>query len=215
MSWAETSRINKNVKKTLNEQLRDMRYNIIEVITQTGVYSPVKSGLYKVICVGAGGYGTRLTQGSTNYYVGGSGGGVAIKNIRLTKGASYSVTVSTTASFGNIMTATGGVTRTYSEALAGTATGGDYNFDGEAGEMRSGSDNPCRGGSVGVYIPSLSRTSRIGDFNNNDMLYGDSIMNYGGGGPAVYCYYDSENKYVYTLDGLPAAVLIIPIEVEV
>lgn len=214
MSWGEMSRINNNMKKTLNEQLVDMRFNAVQVITETSTFTPSKSGLYKVICVGAGGTATSQSSSGTTYYIAGSGGGVAIKNMRLTVGTSYNITISTTASFGNIMTATGGATRTYSAISVGTASGGDYNFDGEAGEMRSGTDNPCRGGSVGVYIPTLSRMSQIGDFNNNEMLYGDGIINYGGGGPVVYCYYNSENKKVFTVSGQPAAVIIIPIEME-
>ena len=57
MSWGEVGRLNNNFKKPLNEQMRDMQYKPLRIITSTTTYKPEKTGLYKIICVGAGGDG--------------------------------------------------------------------------------------------------------------------------------------------------------------
>jgi hypothetical protein len=150
---------------------------------------------------------------STTRIRGGGGGGVAIKTLKLTKNTAYNVTVSTTASFSNILSATGGAANTDTGSTAsagGTASGGDYNFTGEAGEIFSTKDRHARGGSVGVYITELSRSHVLKTSSTIMTFSGDCLLNYGGGGISVY----DINNTSYTSTGFPAAIIIIPLEME-
>ena len=127
MSWAEVFKINKNMKRALNEQIRDLKCNPMRVITTTQSFTPEKTGLYKVICVGAGAdsYGNTTSYSSDMIAEAGSGGGVALKTIKLYSSKSYNVTVSTTASFAydsTALTATPGVKGTYNNAATSTTT---------------------------------------------------------------------------------------------
>ena len=220
MSWGEISRINSNMKKTLNEQLREHSFTILKVITETGTYTPEKTGLYRGICVGAGGNGVNSSSTSTYLSIGGGGGGVAIKDMVLSSTTSYNVTVSTYAQFGAELIANGGTTGGYSgssvttEPVGGTASGGDYNFQGERGWVRSKTNLPARGGSVQCVIPGLNKDIFVADAMYNKLRYGNSILGYGGGGPAVIGYLDGSYNRDYHLSGLPAAVIIIPLELE-
>ena len=220
MSWADVFKINSNIKKPINKLIQESRYNVIKVITATGTYKPSVSGLYRVICVGKGGDSyIRASSSNGNYVYGGGGGGVAIKDIRLDSATSYNVTVSTTASFANQLTATAGETLTAMPTTAGgtasggTASGGTYNFVGEKGKYGGSTNVGANGGSVGVVITELMRSNFAMDDNCVDALYGDSILNYGGGAPCMYRYRDS--RYVqFNRKGLPAAVIIIPMVLE-
>ena len=240
MSWGETCKINKNMKRALNEQIRDMKYHPIRVITSTGTYTPEKTGLYRVICVGAGGDGLRSCKGSGDsyyyYMTGGSAGGVAIKDIKLTAGTSYSVTVSNTASFGNEMSATAGVTGYYSywggsvvSPSGGIASGGDYNFNGQVGNVYntysstynsatakwsdSTNGTSANGASVGVVISDVCR--RYAFHNGTQGLwFGTSILEYGGGAPSSLDKSNSTHDTLTVNKGLPAAIIIIPLEME-
>lgn len=210
MSWGETKKINNNMKRALNEQLQDQKCLPMRVITATGTYTPEKTGLYKVICVGAGAKGTTATNASSIMVVkAGSGGGVAIKNIRLESTSTYNVTVSTTASFGNIMSATG-ASSSSSDPIPGTATGGDYNFDGEKGLSGTGKNTYLRGASVGVHITELSRSYVMMTSSNLILTSGECLLAYGGGGLAAY----DINNTTHTSLGFPAAIIIIPLEME-
>ena len=221
MTWAEVVKINRNMKKTLNEQLRELNCSPIEVIEETTSYKPSKTGLYRVICVGAGGTGW---SGNINNFddraVSGGGGGVSVKDLKLSASTSYSVTISTTASFGNILTATAGETGTKTHAsdktapVGGTASGGDYNFNGLLGEVALNDNTPAKGGSVGVAIAELTRSIVMADNFYSQLIYGDSILRYGGGAPAVESDTDIATMQ-FNPQGLPAAVLIIPLELEV
>lgn len=218
MSWSEVYKINNNMKRTINEQLRDMMFRPVRLITTTSTYVPEKTGLYRVICVGAGG-GSYSDSYSSNAASGGGGGGVAIKTIRLDKTSSYDITVSSLASFGNILTAANGASGGRTEGGAGgTASGGDYNFDGEKG-IRSGGISETtlvRGGSIGVVIGDLCRQVCLPCSIDDEaylLTYGDSILNYGGGAPACIIVPGGNNVYL-SYDGLPACVIIIPLEME-
>ena len=209
MSWAETKKINNNMKRALNEQLQDLKCVPMRVITATGTYAPEKTGLYKVICVGAGANGTASTDSlSTMHVRSGSGGGVAIKNIRLESTSTYNVTVSTTASFSNIMSATGASSS--SDQTPGTASGGDYNFTGEKGLYATGKNTYLRGASVGVHITELSRSYVMMTSSNLILTSGDCLLAYGGGGLAAYDINNATHKSL----GFPAAIIIIPLEME-
>lgn len=215
MSWGEVFKINNNMKKALNEQMRDLKFQPLRVITANTTYTPEKTGLYKIICVGAGGKST--TSGNVAY--GGGGGGVAIKTMRLEKTSSYNVTVGTTASFGNILTATSGGNASGDGGRGGTASGGDNNFSGENGSSvyNATATSLAKGGSVGVYIGELSRQI-VHSYSANDSGYslfcGDSVLGYGGGAPAGVIFKQSYNTQYVSYNGLPACVIIIPLEME-
>lgn len=223
MSWAEVMKINDNVTKPLNEQIREARFLPIRIITATGTYTPEKTGLYKVICVGAGGNaGGDTGVGSTSklaYAEGGGGGGVAIKTLRLSSTTSYNVTVSTTASFSTELSATAGQGSSASSPNSGgTAAGGDENYVGSKGvAFASTLKVGLAGGSVGVAITELTRTNSTTytDFSSyiTDLRYGDGLLGYGGGAPTLV--YSSGSAYSSVKrTGQPAAVIIIPLEME-
>ena len=140
MSWSEVFKINKNMKRALDEQMRDAIALPMRIITTSTTYTPEKTGIYKVICVGAGGKSGGATGSSMSGVYGdsGGGGGVAIKTLKLLSSESYNITVGSSASFSNILTATsGGNGAKNSPGSGGTATGGDYNFSGGNGKADS------------------------------------------------------------------------------
>lgn len=221
MSWSEVFKINSNIKKPLNAQIRDMTCLPMRVITSSTTYKPEKTGIYKIICVGAGGSsgGERGNNSSNTIANSGGGGGVAIKTLRLLSTQSYNVTVGSTASFSSELTATAGSGGTSSSVgSGGTASGGDYNYTGGSGKGDNGNTNQSvDGGGVGVAITGLSRKIIVHESNltdyNVDLVYGDSILSYGGGAPSMM--YSSSTYYYYlSKTGQPAAVIIIPLEME-
>lgn len=217
MSWAKVFAINSNMRRSLNDMMRDMMYRPMRIITSSGNYTPEKTGIYKVICIGAGGSGAFVEVSVTYGASGGGGGGVGVKDIRLVKGTSYPVTVSTTASFGSYVTAYAGGSGTGSTAggSGGSAVGGDYNFTGSVGVTSGkGSNVSVKGGSVGVALPEMYRTLEFTDGSSRILKYGDSILSYGGGGGAWGNYVSSSSHGGYACPGLPAAVIIIPLEME-
>lgn len=228
MSWAKVFKINKNMKRSLDEQLQDMKFQPIRVITTNTTYVAEKTGVYKVICVGKGGDGYgNVNSGNDSQAWSGGGGGVAIKTLRMTKGDSCNVTVGTTASFvtGSIsISATAGDEGDWNAGtvVGGSGTGGDHNYTGENGAYTSEKYKCPIGGSVGVYISDLyqrmtgSMTLATDDSRDVPVtiMYtmGGSILGFGGGGTSgTYIEY---GKGGINVEGLPAAVLIIPIEME-
>jgi hypothetical protein len=226
MSWGEVYKINNNMNGALNEQIRDLSYKSIRVITAPGDYTPEKTGLYKVICVGAGGRGNGMGRNDGKTYgCGGGGGGVAIKTLRLLKSKTYPVSFDTSTSFtydGNVINATNGKApeQYYLAGVGGTASGGDENYAGTNGVVTEADSTFPRGGSVGVYIGELYRTLSgavaVGQKSPQSCMYtyGDSLLSYGGGGTGAGYYEDSNNYGEINLNGLPGAVIIIPLEME-
>ena len=229
MSWAEVFKINNNMKKPLNEQLRDLKFQPVKIITATGTYTPEKTGIYRVICIGAGGDGAINTGSIYGRAGSGGAGGVAIKTLKLLSTGSYNVTVSTTASFsyGNdSITATAGTkaSATSSAATAGvggTASGGDRNYPGGNGSYSNdvGSGKCVNPGSVGVYISDFYRSN-----NRVTMIYdavsevqlGDSLLGFGGSGNSMYRGTSGNSSSVASVlfPGMPAGIIIIPLELE-
>jgi hypothetical protein len=223
MSWSEVFKINNNINKPVNKLILDTKYTPCRVINATTSYRPERKGLYRVICVGAGTGGGESVWNSSGQtsFSGGSAGGVAIKDIVLNPTQTYEITVSTTASFSNILSATGGTSSKhttgngYTAGSGGIGSGGDYNYTGEVGGNVSAIlsvTGVANGGSVGVSIDVLSRRYKTGVEGNVDMEYGESILCYGAGGPAGK-YYDTQYRERFC-EGLPAAVIIIPLEME-
>lgn len=227
MSWGEVKKINDNMKKPLNEQIRNTICIPMRVITTSTTYTPEKTGIYKVICVGAGGScdGYGGNSSSKSYIATGGGGGVAIKTLRLLSTQSYSVTVGTTASFGSLLSATSGgsgyaYTSEQTAGTGGTASGGDYNFTGINGIVADGYtrlDVGFSGGGTGVAITELSRrltTSIYYVESSVELIYGESILGYGSGGCGFMCSDGGDGITYKTTLGQPGAVIIIPLEME-
>ena len=218
MGWAEVFKINSNMKKPLNEQIREARFLPLRIITATGTFTPEKTGLYKVICVGAGGNGYCNMSYNAS---GGGGGGVAIKTLRLVAGTSYAVTVSSSASFaysGTAITATaGGAGGSSTAGTGGTGSGGDSNFTGTTGTTTPSYNVHGLPGSVGVYLSELGERRFLNLFSVNqpiEMPYGDCLVGYGGSGAGYARRVDSSNFEALSTKGLPAAIIIIPLEME-
>lgn len=230
-----TTNVNTNVNtkvQGINNHLNDLKYQSIRIITATGTFKPEKTGKYKVICVGAGGAGNSYrSNDSAHALASGGGGGVSIKTLRLLSTTSYNVTVSTTASFtheSGSLTATAGSTGTPSNTTGGTggtASGGDFNYIGTNGTSfyanTSSNKRICPSpGSVGVFISDLSRSVEStwliinAEYGTCQIRYGNSILGYGGAGSAVADINDSSKMESVTVSGLPAAVIIVPIEME-
>lgn len=228
-----TTNVNTNVNtkvQGINNRLNDLKYQPIRIITATGTFTPEKTGTYKVICVGAGGNGNINRSNTTAVSLAsGGGGGVAIKTLRLLSTKSYNVTVGTTASFthenGSLSATAGSSGEAYdgNGGTGGTASGGDSNYTGTKGSSfycnSTSNHQLCPApGSVGVFISDLSRKEESEWVVIYDtpckIRYGDSILGYGGSGTAVGDY-DSTKGTAYTIvNGLPAAVIIVPIEME-
>ena len=229
MSWAEIFKINTNMKRPLNEQLRDMNFRPMRIITSTGTYTPEKTGKYMVICVGAGGDGIGKATSASQYGCSGGGGGVAIKTLTLSKSTAYNVTVGTTASFtfnaSTIITATSGSSGSSSAGgTGGTASGGDSNYAGTSGSTTTSWYKAPTGGSVGVAISELTCSPApvfttltrkdTGVSTPVTLQYGDSILYYGGGGTGAHFYNGSSDSQTFNTTGKPAAVIIVPLEME-
>ena len=152
--------VNDNFDKPLNQQIREMQYIGSYVFTSSTTFTPDKSGYYKVIVVGAGGaYDYTGTTGNFCYASGGAGG-VAIKNMHLLSTQEYTIDIERGNSTfnGNLVATAGGKGDSFPPSSAtggagGTASGGDFNYDGLWGTVRV--NNPPKGGSVGVFIPGL------------------------------------------------------------
>ena len=153
--------VNDNFDKPLNQQIREMQYIGSYVFTSSTTFTPDKSGYYKVIVVGAGGaHDYTGSSGSAYYYASGGAGGVAIKNMHLLSTQEYTIDIERDNSTfnGNLVATAGGDGKAFSTSSAtggagGTASGGDFNYDGLWGTVSV--NNPPRGGSVGVFIPGL------------------------------------------------------------
>ena len=99
MSWAKVLKINKNVKKAINEQLTDREFNIGQLITASTNWVVPKTGIYKIICVGAG------AEANISNRTSGGAGGVVVEKAILKQGDTYSITISGSSSFGDLCTA--------------------------------------------------------------------------------------------------------------
>jgi hypothetical protein len=210
-----------NTKLTqMSTQMRDSRFLPMRIITSTTTFTPEKNGTYKIICVGAGGNGDYYSKTVAS----GGGGGVAIKTLPLSKSSTYNITVGTTASFSygsNSITATAGGSADAGDREGwdgGTASGGDYNFVGTSGDYEYDESGICPPpGSTGVFLSELSesKTTNVTVLGTTFIVpYGNSILGYGGSGNAVYNYASSSSSAAAKTNGMPAAVIIIPLELE-
>ena len=189
--------VNDNFDKPLNQQIREMQYIGSYVFTSSTTFTPDKSGYYKVIVIGAGGANDKVGHSGDTTYASGGAGGVAIKNMHLLSTQEYTIDIKYgNSTFNKELAATaGGDGDAYPTRPAGgaggTASGGDFNYDGLWGTASN--NNPPKGGSVGVYIPGLmlpySTETGLG------------ILGYGIGGTSE----DAAGR---------AAIIIIPLELE-
>lgn len=215
MSWAETIKINSNMGVPINEQLRNNRFMPVRIITEAGTYTPEKSGYYKVICVGAGGSGyARKRSGSNAYYDTscGGAGGVAIKTYHLLSTESYTVSIDTSVTFNNELTATrGGSGNSNSNGAGGTASGGDYNFSGGTSGGYCEANDGTKGASVGCFISELSEKIPFFGTNNTVINSGMGILGHGQSGAICV---DTSGNILYQAAG-SGACIIIPLEYDV
>lgn len=113
--WKELKKVvNSNLSKPLNEQLIDREFYEGQLITSSTTWTVPKTGVYKIICVGAG-------EDGSSSHGGGASGGVTVEKAKLTEGDSYSITIGNNALFGTLCSATGASRGT---GGSGTATNG-------------------------------------------------------------------------------------------
>lgn len=116
-----------------------------QVFYENGEFVVPTTGTYRIKVVGGGGGGRvsgyKLTVSNDWDSSGGRGGGFAMKEISLTAGASYPITVAAKAnfatngnssSFGTLLSASGGLSGSSSTSVsqAGVGVGGDVNYRG-------------------------------------------------------------------------------------
>ena len=206
--------VNDNFNKPLNAQMRDLAYNGSYLITSSIDFSPDKSGLYKVICVGRG--GDSDSGGYTSSYHGGAGG-VAIKTMHLNSSETYPIVVaSNKSSFNDTIIANCGgngfhdSSGYYKYGEGGTAVGGDFNYTGTSGEVVPDG----KGADVGVFIPGLMQAPemvivKFSSTSSSNSSYiirsGYGILGYGGG---------QGQKGLDSGISEGGCVLIIPLELE-
>lgn len=160
MSWAEVYKINNNFSKSLNEQMRENRFMGAYLFTSSATWTVPQNGWYKVVCVGKPGTTSSSFSSSNvsnfNVNIGGAGG-VAIKNYEFTKNANYPITINGAQSTFNVtLIANAG----NSNGTGGTASGGDYNYQGTSGGSETTYVNSSHvaefnGADVGIYIPEI------------------------------------------------------------
>ena len=146
---------------------------IVKLFTKNGTFTVPQTGNYKLTAIGKGGDGGKVyctTASGWRSGGGGGAGGAAVKTVKLLKGASYAVTVSSAvSSFGSLVSATAGGNGGYVEEYAdsngaggagGTGTGGDKNYTpGVAALTGSGShggDGGCYSAAQGAECPYLT-----------------------------------------------------------
>lgn len=239
MSWAEIKKsVNSNISKPINEQMREWAFGQSWLFTESSAFVPVKTGLYRIICVGSGCESSSINNGDTSnpkiLTLSGGAGGVAIKTMRLNSGTSYSVSLNaakvsvnsgwseykTDAVFNNMVKAYGSTPykvntsgKVTSVSTGGTAEGGDFNYTGESGKEVSHVSN-VRGASVGVYICGLSGREMVSAYESEKMqtlVSGMGICGFGfGGGVSAY---SARTEAILQVSGA-ACVIVQPIEME-
>lgn len=219
MNWTD-------IFKTL-EYTRDNMYNNIYIYETTTTFTIPETGYYKIICVGAGGSAAALQSSTTSgadtttCYSGGAGG-VAIKTKRMVKNESLSITISIEGEAScDGMTATAGSNGSSAGASGGTATGGQYNYIGNSGNVAhstsSSAGTSANGGSVGCIIPGIMSRDDINlrySLDNNSVFFAHSGWGFlGHGGGAGACAAKYSYPYAGTVKGekQSAAVFIIPL----
>ena len=152
---------------------------IVKLFTKNGTFTVPQTGNYKLTAIGKGGDGGKAyctTASGWRSGGGGGAGGAAVKTVKLSKGASYAVTVSSAvSSFGSLVSATaggnGGYVKEYADSngaggAGGTGTGGDKNYTpGVAALTGSGShggDGGCYSAAQGAECPYLTTRPAAG-----------------------------------------------------
>ena len=233
----DTSGKTVNFKAAGGQKLPAGTTAIVKIFTANGTFTVPQTGTYRITAIGKGGDGGGgYSKSSSAYYGGGGGGagGLAISELKLTKDASYTVTVSSaTSSFGSLLTAAAGQAgpRGSAEAVAatgGTASGGNIiNANGENGTVTAGTGST--GGTGGGYsssavsaCPYVVSSGGVGGNGSGSGTYyrdyaGKSVLTpaasgmvpygVGGGGSGTYSNYAGmADEYGGT--GNPGAVII-------
>lgn len=214
MSWAEVKKINSNLNLALNEQARELAYVGLYLFTSNTVFTPDKSGWYKIIVVGKGGESrTGATNNPTRDVGASSGVVVAVRN--LSSLGSYTIGVnnsdsSFTYNADDVMTA--GAGGDYNTGVGGTASGGDFRYRGVDGCRYSAAGDAYVGHDTGVFIPGLSaRCSGICsslDYGTAFVESGYGILGFGASA-GVSLYPTGTGPHKST-----GCVIVIPLELE-
>ena len=175
--------VNNNFKKPLNEQIMDYSLIPARLFTTTGTFTPSVTGLYRIICIGAGGNGGNAITGGSGNKKGGGAGGVVIGIKRLTQNTVYNVTIGNNASFGNLMTATAGGDASIVNSAAVPGTGGSGS--GDDCQIYDGNDGTNDGGDVGVFSLGMIGIGGAGFASTGQ---GGGGGGFGGGGGGRYFY---------------------------
>lgn len=133
MSWGEVKKITEKI---------DLMSMHRDIFVGNATYTVPISGRYRIIAIGKGADGY---YSSNSDYSGGGAGGIGVIEINLVKGNTYAVTVATNASFGDLVTATGGT-----KAKGGSASGTDVVV------YPGGDGSKVSGGSVSWTMGNLS-----------------------------------------------------------
>lgn len=178
--------VNDNFTKPLNQQIRDYSLMPMWLFTASTTFTPTKTGIYRIICVGAGGQGGSTISGGSGNKGGGGAGGIVIGIKSLNKDTSYNITVSNNASFGNLMTAYAGGNATYSrEVIPGTGGSGS----GDDCTIYPGNNGSTyKGGDVGIFSLGMVGFGGAGYSDSRSSGQGGGGGGFGGGGGGRYFY---------------------------
>lgn len=166
MSWAEVKIINDNFKVPLNTQIEKIGIVRSWLFETTTTWTPPYSGKYRIFCIGAGGDG--------EHRYGGGAGGAGMLDTVLSSTTSYNITVGSTASFGNLISATSGGDGddNNGNGAAGTVSGtGVVDLGSSAGSRTGGSINGsfCLGG---TWLNSTGGKGESGGYSGGNGLFG-------------------------------------------
>ena len=211
--WKEIkTSINNNLSKPLNVQARELSFAGSYVFESSKTFTPDKSGWYKVIVVGAGGNHDLYMPQNTYYVRTGGSGGVCISTLKLLSTEKYEITISgNSASFENMTANRGGNASQNSAGSGGTASGGEFNYPGLAGDYVN-SQVTRNGKDVGVFIPSLMERNTAmvasGEYGGIVAYSGYGILGHGASSGVAF-----SGSYNAVTEAQSGCVIIIPLEI--
>lgn len=175
MSWSEIKKaVNSNLDLPLDEYIHRLLEVERYIFTQSGTFTPRWTGKYRIIAIGAGGKGGDGSNQTSGYSGGGGAGGVGVLETTLVAGTNYEMTITTSASFAGMITATAGADGR-SRYGGGTGKGGTASGNGVM--VYNGNDaDGLNGGNV-TYPKEISGGGR-GSGNGGFGIFGG----YGGNG---------------------------------
>lgn len=155
MSWGEIKKaVNSNLDLPLNEYIHRLLEVERYIFTQSGTFTPRWTGKYRIIAIGAGGNGGNGASEEYGDISGGGGaGGVGVLETELMAGTAYDMTITTSASFAGLITATPGANGP-AQYSGGTGKGGTASGTGVI--VYPGNDHDGLNGGNVTYPKELS-----------------------------------------------------------